>query len=410
MAGRATWEYRQDTESALFKTAYGKHNAKAFNQRSPLYGRIKKKTNFKGKDMVSSIRLSYGGGRGSGKLPRASRALYKQITLKTRKLYHRLSIDNETFEASKSTVGAFVNMAKEPMEVARIAFSNLLERQIVLGDLNGTGLLMTSPQATRSGTTTVTSPFELTMTAGDIAESLEEGDVCDLVHGSNTVVAEVTKVTEGAVPKVSFTRLDGASGTIAANANVAVYLQNSKDAELSGLQGVLTATSGTYKGIAVGRRWQSYQDTNGGTARDLTKSLLNKAVLQIVKRCGEVPSVIMCNHKQYIALLDLFEDIKRVQIPAREKALKGQVGYGALEYVSAQGTIPIIFNRYVPEDQIYLLNEDKIELVSRAAPQWFDRDGTVFLREDEDSYEARYGCYSDLFIQPFYQGIITDLK
>ena len=176
------------------------------------------------------------------------------------------------------------------------------------------------------------------------------------------------------------------------------------------MQGVLTATSGTYKGIAVGRRWQSYQDTNGGTARDLTKSLLNKAVLQIVKRCGEVPSVIMCNHKQYIALLDLFEDIKRVQIPAREKALKGQVGYGALEYVSAQGTIPIIFNRYVPEDQIYLLNEDKIELVSRAAPQWFDRDGTVFLREDEDSYEARYGCYSDLFIQPFYQGIITDLK
>ena len=410
MAGRATWEYRQDTESALFKTAYGKHNAKAFNQRSPLYGRIKKKTNFKGKDMVSSIRLSYGGGRGSGKLPRASRALYKQITLKTRKLYHRLSIDNETFEASKSTVGAFVNMAKEPMEVARIAFSNLLERQIVLGDLTGTGLLMTSPASSRSAATTVTSPFELTMTAGDIAESLEEGDVCDLVAGSATVVAEVTKVTEGATPKVSFTRLDGSNANIAATAKVDVYLQNSKDAELSGLQGVLTATSGTYKGIAVGRRWQSYQDTNGGTARDLTKSLLNKAVLQIVKRCGEVPSVIMCNHKQYIALLDLFEDIKRVQIPARAKSLKGQVGYGALEYVSAQGTIPVIFNRYVPEDQIYLLNEDKIELVSRAAPQWFDRDGTVFLREDEDSYEARYGCYSDLFIQPFYQGIITDLK
>ena len=303
-------------------------------------------------------------------------------------------------------------MAKEPMEVARIAFSNLLERQIVLGDLNGTGLLMTSPSGSRTDAvnTDATGGFELTMTAGDIAESLEEGDVCDLIHDTHTATCEVTKVTEGATPKVSFTYLAGDTDNIAAADDVAVYLQNSKDAELSGLQGVLTATSGTYKGIAIGRRWQSYQDTNGGTARDLTKSLLNKAVLQIVKRCGEVPSVIMCNHKQYIALLDLFEDIKRVQIPARAKSLKGQVGYGALEYVSAQGTIPIIFNRYVPEDQIYLLNEDKIELVSRAAPQWFDRDGTVFLREDEDSYEARYGCYSDLFIQPFYQGIITDLK
>ena len=405
--GARTWTYTQETENALFKTAYGKHNAMAFNQRSALYGRIKKKTNFKGKDMVPSIRLSYGGGRGSGKLPRASRALYKQITLKTKKLYHRLSIDNETFEASKSSLGAFVNMAKEPMEVARIAFSNLLERQIVLGDLTGSGLLMTSPASSRSAATTVTSPFELEMTAGDIAESLEEGDVCDLVYGSNTLVAEVTKVTEGATPEVTFKRLDGASAAIAATAKVDVYLQNSKDAELEGLHGVLKATSGTYKGIAIGRRWQSYQDTTSGA---LTKARLNKAVLQIVKRCGEVPTVIVVNHKQYTTILDLFEDIKRVQIPARGKALKAQVGYAALEYVSPQGTIPIVFNRYVKEGDLYLLNEDKIELVSRAAPQWFNRDGTVFLREtDEDTYEARYGCFSDLFIQPFYQGVITGL-
>ena len=78
--------------------------------------------------------------------------------------------------------------------------------------------------------------------------------------------------------------------------------------------------------------------------------------------------------------------------------------------MSAQGTIPVVFNRYVPSGEMYLLNESKIELVSRAAPQWFNRDGTVFLRElDEDSYEARYGCYSDLFVQPFYQGILTGI-
>ena len=424
MAGKQTWTYDQSTEDALFKTAYGKHNAKAFNQRSPLYGRIKKKTNFKGKEMVSSIRLSYGGGRGSGKLPRASRALYKQIKLTTKKLYHRLSIDQETFQASKDSVSAFVNMAKEPMEVARVAFSNLLERQIVLGDLKGSGLLGTRRATLALNSITDTNGVQgvgAKLTIADFlssAESLEEGDVVDLYQGGDRKkICEVTGVSESGELKLTVLKADAGIQAVANNdsTELTVYLQNSKDNELEGLQGILKAkpVDGSYKNIPIGRRWQSYQQTaaaKSATEKQRLKKELNKAILQIVKRCGETPTVLMCNHDVYTALLDEFEDIKRVQIPAREKALKGQVGYGALEYVSAQGTIPVVFNRYVPSGEMYLLNESKIELVSRAAPQWFNRDGTVFLRElDEDSYEARYGCYSDLFVQPFYQGILTGI-
>ena len=223
-AGRETWTYTQGTEDALFKTAYGKHNAMAFNQRSPLYGRIKKKTTFKGKEMVSSIRLSYGGGRGSGSLPRASRALYKQITLKTKKLYHRLSVDNETFEASKSSLGAFVRMAKEPMEVARIAFSNLLERQIVLGDLAGTGKLGTS----KANVTTIvaqsaSNPTGTAVALADdtIMESFEEGDVVDVYQGQGKrVVAEILKIA-GTTLHLGSLEVVAALG----NAKADVYLQ-----------------------------------------------------------------------------------------------------------------------------------------------------------------------------------------
>ena len=433
MAGKQTWTYDQSTEDALFKTAYGKHNAKAFNQRSPLYGRIKKKTNFKGKEMVSSIRLSYGGGRGSGKLPRASRALYKQIKLTTKKLYHRLSIDQETFQASKDSVSAFVNMAKEPMEVARVAFSNLLERQIVLGDLKGSGLLGTRRATLALNSITDTNGVQgvgAKLTVADFvssAESLEEGDVVDLYQGGDRKkICEVTGVAESGELKLTVLKADAGIQAVANNdaTELTVYLQNSKDKELEGLQGILKATPGAdastvskrreYKGIEIGKRWQAHIQAAPAEGSDFDpkriKRELNKAILQIVKRCGEIPTVLMCNHDVYTKLLDSFEDIKRVQIPARGKALKGQVGYGALEYVSAQGTIPVVFNRYVPTGEMYLLNEDKIELVSRAAPQWFNRDGTVFLREnDEDTYEARYGCFSDLFVQPFYQGIITGI-
>jgi hypothetical protein len=67
-------------------------------------------------------------------------------------------------------------------------------------------------------------------------------------------------------------------------------------------------------------------------------------------------------------------------------------------------------SRFVSDEKMLFLNDKHIELACRPGGfEWFDEDGTVFLRESGDSYEARYGGYCDLFINPHFQGQLDNL-
>ena len=430
MAGEKTWTYDQASEDELFKAAYGKFHEISFNQDSPLYSRIKKNTRFKGKSMTEAIRFSYGGGRGSGTLPGTSRPLYEQVKLETKKLYCRVSVDNETFETSKSPLGAFVNMAKEPLEVARIGMTNLLERQIVLGDLAGSGLIGVTDGGRRgpTGTPNAGAQFavDLDMTVDAGAALLEPGDILDLYSPADPPVrlgsAFIRVIRPSGILALTVYGDDYDGTSTSSGDKLSVYMQGSKDKELSGLRGVLNATvaatsggSSLYKGIRTHRdqRWDPYQKTIAADAQGANlniKKELNEVVLDIYDKCGKSPTVVMCNTTVYRLILDAFEDTKQILVGGRDKGMKS-VKHGAFLIAGPKGPIPIIHNRYVPEEELYVLNEDKIELHCRHKPKWFDRDGTVFLREkDDDAYEARYGVFCDLLIHPFYQGIVKGVK
>jgi hypothetical protein len=78
--------------------------------------------------------------------------------------------------------------------------------------------------------------------------------------------------------------------------------------------------------------------------------------------------------------------------------------------LTPEGAIPVIASRFVPADEMFFLNDDHIELHLRpGGMEWFDEDGTVFLRETGDSYEARYGGYGQTFINPHFQGYLHTL-
>ena len=430
MAGRKTWTYNQASEDELFKAAYGKLHEISFNQEAPLYGRMKKNTRFKGKSMTESIRFSYGSGRGSGILPKTSRPLYEQVKLETKKLYCRASVDNETFEASKSSLGAFVNMAKEPLEVAQIGMANLLERQVVLGDLAGSGILGKTDGTRRGpgGKSPDGANFavDLDMSTDTGASLLEPGDIIDLYSPANPPVrlgsASIRVIRPSGILALTVYGDDyDGSGTSASDV-LSIYMQGSKDKEISGLRGILNTTVGStsggsslYKGIRTHRdqRWDPYQKTIAADAQGAAlniKKELNEVVLDIYDKCGKSPTVVMCNTAVYRLILDAFEDTKQILVGGRDKSMKS-VKYGAFLIAGPKGPIPIIHNRFVPAEQMYVLNEDKIELFCRHKPKWFSRDGTVFLREkDGDAYEARYGVFCDLLVNPFYQGIVKGVK
>jgi hypothetical protein len=121
--------------------------------------------------------------------------------------------------------------------------------------------------------------------------------------------------------------------------------------------------------------------------------------------------MILASYAQYIKLLNLLEDHKRYQLPARDKKFKGQISFSGVEYMSPDGVIPVMASRFVSDEKMLFLNSNHIELCCRPGGfEWFDEDGTVFLRESGDSYEARYGGYCDFFVNPHFQGQLDNLQ
>lgn len=410
-----TWTYDSTNEANLMKIKYGKLIEKQFNMENVLFGRIKKMDDFVGTSITRPVIQSIGGGVGAGALPSASVNKIGKATLSTTKQYAVTSIDRESMKAAKTDEGAYVRATKFPVKIVTKSFNRNLERQITKGDASGSGVLFTgnATNADVTGLGTSASPFLVyfDVSAPDASDyaQIEEGDLLN-VNAEETDL-EVVAIDE-ANDKISLvgtsarlTALVAApSGFVAADE---LYMQESKDNELIGLEGVLLATSGSYKGITIGRRWQSYINSTAGA---ISTDLMNDVVINIKRKCGESPDMIVTSYKQYIKFLNLLEDQKTYNLPARDKNFKAAVSFSGIEYISPDGVIPVFPSRFVADAHMMFLNSTHIELHNRPGGfEWFDEDGTVFLRESGDSYEARYGGYCDLFINPHFQGILSAL-
>jgi hypothetical protein len=100
-----------------------------------------------------------------------------------------------------------------------------------------------------------------------------------------------------------------------------------------------------------------------------------------------------------LALLkNLSEDAKRYNIMWMQNRLTRQIGFKGIEAMSSEGPFPIIASQMCPNDEMWLMNTKKMQLVMRQDFGFFDDDGTVLLRDpNKDVYAARYGGYFQLF-------------
>ena len=403
--GRETWTYDQSTEVNLLKTTFGTLQEKQFNKNNILIGRSKKKNDFDGKLFEFPVEQSIGGGVSSGSLGRSSRNKNLKAELRRKSLYGTVSIDRETMKVARGGASAFVKMTQHAIKKLTESFSRNIERQLTLNDLTGSGLLAVV-DGTPTGAGTEATPYVLTVAAGTVMEQFEEGDI---VH----LNADDTEATECEIVEVSLTSISivGQPSVTPADEDE-IYMQYSKDGELEGLQGVLKAVPGpgvVYKNIPIGRRWKATQENAGGNAIDTAR--INKVISALEKTCGESPSFLLASYEQYNALLDLHEDQKVYNLPTKDKRFMETISYSGIQVMVGSGPIPVLRSRFVPASEIYILNDDKMHI--KCAPggfEWFDEDGTVFLRKDkEDSYGARYGGYAAFYANPHFQAIIFNL-
>lgn len=417
--------YKNFSEIELMKSLYGKYEDKQFAADVIVYGMANKVHNLTGKELVSAVRLSLGAGVGSGpKLPEASKHKVAQYIMTTKKLYARQKIDRESIYASGDKLGAFASFMKEYKEVTEKSFALYVERQLIRNDINGTGIMAVGDATTDvvAETGDLAGQYTVKLAAATNMFQFEVGHIIQYVTAVTTTPApeaNITYTVEAMDPDAKTLRLlPSASGSAIAAlatatdpvaATAGFVMQNSLNEELPGLIGILSATSGSYMGLAIQYRWKAHQ-LNAATGSLGPVAAVNTLLTNMQLHIGnDLPDVILCSPDVYIALVNSLESDKEYQLPIRDKRLEGQVGFNGVKFYKPDGKVAIVQpNRFLNPQSIMLLNSSKITWYDRHVAQWFSNDGTTILRQtDDDSYEARYGTYANWVVNPHFQGYIT---
>lgn len=392
-------QFSLTTASNLFKIKYGKLSENTYNSANVLLGRVKKDFNFTGKRMEVAVPVSFSGGVGSGSLPTPNVAAIEDALITSKKMYSVIEIDREAIKASSQNEGAFVELTKYSVQKGVESWMRNMSRALFNNGTGSLGIFSGNASGTASA------PI-LTITAASWKEAnFEEKDYINV--NSLTSVWEITAV-DPSTRAVTLARISGSDDLTSIGAGShTVYMQNSKNNDPSGLKGVLDATSSTLYGINVGRRWQATQVAASGAG--LTTDLMNQTMLEIQRKSGKVPNLIMCSFTQYRKLLNVLEDQKQYIVEPRSPELVGKVSFRGVEFMSSAGPVGVFPERFIEDDRMYFLNDNFITIYHRPDFGWFDDDGSVFLRTSGDAYQARFGGYLEAYIVPSFHGVVSGL-
>lgn len=421
-AGKGTWSLEEI--NANFKPTFENRSKNMYSSANAMEGRIKKKFNFTGSDKKIETHLSFAGGYGARKLPKANSSKMANQLIEAKKVYQRALVDREGLKAASNSQGSYQQYLKFPTKKAVENYVNQCGR-ITFGDSTGIlGKGAASGLAVVTGAGSLASPYIVQIADFDdavweeksfiqIVTGLAADNSGGSMEGGDTTsnLLEVVKV-DIAAEKI---HLVGTSPALAAKVGVAslsategLCHQRSYEGEPMGLDKVLMAQDGdSLYGIDVQRRWKATQVDAGGSG--ILVDMVNEAFLKTDHVFGESPDMIVLRYNQYQKLLAQLEDKKTIMIT--NKNLKGHLGFEGIEYVSSTGKkCAIVTNRFAKKNKAYLLNMKYIERLHRPDFGWFDEDGTVFMREtDEDQYEARYGGYWEHVMVPTAHAVIHNL-
>ncbi|TXH42150.1 MAG: phage major capsid protein [Desulfurellales bacterium] len=420
--------YNLSTATGVFKTKYVRMSRDMFNSENVVLAKIKRNDVFVGDQAIISVPTTFGGGRGSGVLPRANATNYAKMLITSKRTYALVEVDNEAIKASQTDEGAFVRLSKEPVKrgvqgwqgnASRILFNDATSNG---GIGNGRlGRFTATPANISAGVYDI-----VILSSGDGAFKLanwEPKDYVNVVPSSGAYAGygtgtefEITNVTASS-NTIRLTHTNGPLFDLALLSGPSdneVYMQNSKGNDPTGLRGALLATSGSLYNVNIGYRWQAPSQIAAASA-GITTDLLNKQVLDIKYSFGETPDMFVTSFVQYRKLLNQLEDQKRYMIvESRNAGPRGKFSFQALEFMADTGPIPVIAERFVENDTLYTLNSAFIEMHARPEGGWIEdptANGSIFRQSPtSDTWQARYAVYFEFGIIPSAHGIITGLS
>lgn len=339
-----------------------------------------------------------GAGDEDGALPNAAGNNYAQFVLELKNLYGKIEISDKAIRASQNSAGAFVNLLNAEME-GLIKASSFNFGRMLYGD--GSGILATVQTNTTS-----------TLTLSSI-KNVIEGMVIDVVNA-------VTGAPVSGFTGLRITSVNRANKTINVDKTLVnealisngetvygICVQGSFGKELTGLSAIFKNTGSLYGLNRSAYSWLTpyMKDISvSGENADISDIVMQSAIDELDETAGSKVDFIVCSAGVKRNYQNYFNSY-RTNVDIME--LNG--GYKAISY----NGIPLVSDRFVADNTMYLLNTKEFNLHQLCDWQWLEgEDGRVIKQnQNKPTYSATLVKYADIICdQPSGQAIITGIK
>lgn len=343
-----------------------------------------------GKEVVKLAPYGVNGGVGSGTesgdLPGCAGNNYAQFKLTLKNFYGNIEISDKAIRASANSAGAFVNLLNSEME-GLLKSSKFNFGRMLYGD--GSGLIAKTVGNTSSSTNVLTV---------DSVKNLMEGMVIDVYDTSDMIVSNLTGVRIISIDRAKKEITLSASASSVLGEGYKIYVQNSKDNELTGLEAIF----GTANLYGLDRNDYSFlnpykvTDTTG-----VSTEAIQAAIDSIEEVAGGTIDFIVSSYKVRRAYIE-YLSLNRTNLDYMN--LDG--GFKALSYSG----IPFVADRFVDDKTMYLLNTSDFKLHQLCDWRWIEGEGGTVLHQvaNKAVYTATLVKYADLLCErPMGQAKIT---
>lgn len=387
-----------NAQNAL-KTVYLEALSNQLNtQVDPVFNMIKQSSaDVYGRNIIKLVPYGINGGIGAGDedgaLPTSRESKYANFTTSLKNLYGKIEITDKAIRASENDEGAFVNLLTAEMDGLLQASKFNLGRMFY-GD--GTGSL--------GGSITAIDVTNKTMTVSN-ATVFMEGMLLDFYNSdlldANMSGVEVVKV-DRANKKVTLSTVSS-TFTTANISKYKVYIQGSKDRELTGL-GAIFGNSTTLYGLNRTDYGNLMPIKHSKSTNDtFNETFIQKLIDEVEMKSNYQPNVILCGGEIMYSIMGV--------LAGYTKNLDSSNLKGGFTSVSFCG-IPVLRNRFETENNIMLLNTEMFTLHQLCDWEWLTHNDGSILKQKEGyaTYSATLVKYADLICnRPNAQALIYNL-
>ena len=357
---------------------------------NPLFAKIKQSsTDVYGRQIIKVAPIGINGGIGAGtetgELPTAKGNNYIQLKTTLKNLYGALEISDKAIRASANNNGAFIDLLSAEME-GLLNSSKFNLSRMLYGD--GTGAVAT-----------VVSYADGVATMNSV-KNLIEGMVVDVYTSAGAVTSNVglrIKYVDRTAKSVTFTTTpaDIAEGCV-------FYVQGSKGNEITGLGAIFNTSANIYGLSRAENKWLNPYISS--TSQEISDNVLQTAIDFLEENSSSNIDFISCGagvRRAYLQYLACYR--RNVDVMELES------GHKAISF----GGIPIVVDRFVEDDTLFLLDTSKFTLHQLCDWEWIEGEGGNILHQKAGypAYTATLVKYADLVCdQPNGQAKITNIQ